>query len=806
MKPFFFRIILPNKFFFLTALVAVFVAQMGVPVYPVRAETPSTPTPEAASPSASATPTTQPTDLAAPTAEPTDIQVPIPIETLVPSKIEPPIPSRPVFTSDEEAIRYELEKAIHGNEEAALAFMLYEVQVDHMQFSQDRNLALVWLAFADPQTKQVLATEPGLAIATRGQKNWQITLQMNVNWSETLEKVPASLLSPGMRAQLLPSPQGGEMSAQAGQVFSGYKLPWKGGTFNYVSGSVGHVLTYKSCVDTCRYAFDFADGSMFPVYAARSGRVKFAAWTYPNGNEQNANYLILEDASTVPTTYQVYYHLAQNSIPPELRVVGTPVNQGQFIALADDTGASTGHHLHFHVHTTANSVWGASVDITFDDVLENGGRPRTCAEAAAFPSYGSECSPGNKLLSSNGSTGVTPPTPAISGPVGTVRTNSPTFQWNAIDGALQYYLWVNKAGSTTASISQLVNASACINGVCSYTSTTSLPDAAYEVKVRAGSSSDWSGFSAISKFTVYTLPPVPELVAPSGRIYINNPAYTWKAVPGATQYYLMVYSDTSASYIIYRTLYPENVCSGNLCAYTSTLNVKHGSYKFEVRAGNAAGVWSAYSAWMPFNAYLAPPAPTNLQEPAANQKLIVARPTYRWQGLPGATKYTLRIYSLTQKAYVGTYDFATIYVCTGDVCWFKPAANLAAGSYQFQVRAYDSNGYGDYSVAQPFTVQLVPDPPTLTVPNGTINTLKPAYTWKPVANATAYYLMVWSNAEAKYIIYRTLYPSAVCSSSTCSYTSSLDVVKGRSYWFWVQSYNSYGWGAYSPKMNFKVAQ
>jgi murein DD-endopeptidase MepM/ murein hydrolase activator NlpD len=800
MKPFFFQIVLPKKIFFLTALVAVLVAQMGVPVYPVRAETPPTPTPEAASP----TPTVQPTDLAAPTTEPTDIPVPIPSETPPPSKILPPAPP-PIFASDEEAIRYKLQEAIHANEEAALSFMLYRVQVDHMQFSKDRNLALVWLAFADPQTGQVLATEPGLAIATRGLKEWQITLQIDEHWTEMLKNVPGTLLSPTIRAQLLSSPQGDEMSALAGQVFSGYKLPWKGGTFNYVTGSVGHVLTYKSCESTCRYAFDFADGTMFPVYAARSGRVKYAAWTYVNGNEQNANYLILEDASTVPTTYQVYYHLAQNSIPPELRVAGAPVNQGQFIALADDTGASTGHHLHFHVHTTANSVWGTSVDITFDDVLENGGRPRTCAEAAAFPSYGSECSPGSKLLSGNG-TGVTPPAPAVSAPVGTVRTNLPTFQWTAIDGALQYYLWVNKAGSTTASISQLINASACVNGVCSYTSTTSLPDAAYEVKVRAGSSSGWSGFSAVSKFTLNTVPSVPELVSPSGRIYINNPAYTWKAVPGATQYYLMVYSDASATYIIYRVLYPENVCVGDLCSYTSTINVKHGSYKFKVRAGNAAGVWSAYSALMPFNAYLAPPAPTNLQEPAANQKLIAARPTYRWQGVPGATKYTLRIYSLTTKAYVGTYDLATAYVCTGDVCWFKPAVNLAAGSYQFQVRAYNSNGYGDYSTAQPFTVQLVPDPPTLTVPNGAITTLKPAYTWKPVVNATAYYLMVWSNAEAKYIIYRTLYPSAVCSSDTCSYTSSLDVVNGRSYWFWVRSYNSYGWGAYSPKMNFNVTQ
>ena len=52
------------------------------------------------------------------------------------------------------------------------------------------------------------------------------------------------------------------------------------------------------------------------------------------------------------------------------------MQQGQLIGIADDTGASTGHHLHFMVHTSPSSYWGTSVDITFADVAINGGRPR----------------------------------------------------------------------------------------------------------------------------------------------------------------------------------------------------------------------------------------------------------------------------------------------------------------------------------------------------------------------------------------------------------------------------------------------
>ncbi|MDZ4160022.1 MAG: hypothetical protein U1B80_09555, partial [Anaerolineaceae bacterium] len=142
--------------------------------------------------------------------------------------------------------------------------------------------------------------------------------------------------------------------------------------------------------------------------------------------------------STVPTTYQIYYHFAQDSIPPALRVRGTEVLQGQFIGIADNTGPSTGHHLHFHVHTNANAYWGSSVDITFDDVKINGGRPRTCTEAKNFPKYGAECVSGNWLLSGNGD--MERPTGGISQPsAGTVITKATrsVSGWGRDDKAVQ---------------------------------------------------------------------------------------------------------------------------------------------------------------------------------------------------------------------------------------------------------------------------------------------------------------------------------------------------------------------------------
>ncbi len=315
-----------------------------------------------------------------------------------------------------EALRLALESAIQGRDDV-ISFLMYEVDIDHVDFSQEGNLALVWIKLVDRDSGETIPAEPGLVIARReqdqksGQQRWKITLQVDANFSEELAKVPDSLLDGEVRTQYQP---GQQKVKKDHQVFTGYRLPWEAGLAKRVSGSIGHVFVYKSCPATCLYAFDFADGTMFPVHAAKGGTVKYAIWKYPNGNTKNANYLILEDKSTTPTTYQVYYHLAQDSIPEKFRTAGAEVLQGELIGNADDTGPSTGNHLHFMVHTNSASYWGTSVDITFDEVKDNGGRPRTCAEAAQFPGYGRICSAGNLYVSSNGD--VERPTGAITSP------------------------------------------------------------------------------------------------------------------------------------------------------------------------------------------------------------------------------------------------------------------------------------------------------------------------------------------------------------------------------------------------------
>ncbi len=369
----------------------------------------------------------------------------------VDSTVEPSLPQPKALTdAGEIELLNAIQNAAAGREDI-LAFLIYRVTIDHVDYSSDKSLALVWIALVDRETGLLQPGEPGLVIAHKTgdtKSPWRIVFQADANFAQELQAIPDKMLSADVKEHYMPAQQ---QLPKDTKVYSGYHLPWTNGQTVYLTGSIGHVYTYKSCPSTCLYAFDFANGTMFPVRAARRGTVKYAVWEYPNGNETNANYLVLEDTSTTPTTYQVYFHLAQNSIPTELRKVGAPVVQGQFIGNADDTGYSSGNHLHFHVHTNSTSYWGTSVDIVFDEVTVNGGRPRLCTEAQAYPELGSQCMPGNKYVSANAD--AEPPTGGITSPTPYTTITSPTLNvsgWMKDDvRVLRGQLYYNTGGSWT---------------------------------------------------------------------------------------------------------------------------------------------------------------------------------------------------------------------------------------------------------------------------------------------------------------------------------------------------------------------
>lgn len=291
-------------------------------------------------------------------------------------------PPQPPFSEDrdeEEVIEQKILESIQSQQEYVLGFLVYNIRIDALQISQDGKWAIAYLEMSDPVTGETIPAEPGLVIARHLATEWTITLPADAGWSDLVRQVPEELLTEERKNVFL---EMHETELQATNVvYTGYLLPWEAGKTVYLSQSVGHDRYIPS--GSAHFAFDFyISKTMYRLYASKAGTVWRARWDVPDGDDSDmGNYLILQDTTTTPTTYQLYLHLAQDSIPPALRTPGTYVAQGQFIGIADDTGQSTGHHLHFHVHSNPNSYWGTALDITFADVDINGGRPRVSSDA-----------------------------------------------------------------------------------------------------------------------------------------------------------------------------------------------------------------------------------------------------------------------------------------------------------------------------------------------------------------------------------------------------------------------------------------
>ncbi len=321
----------------------------------------------------------------------------------------------PQSSASDDAVKSAFQSTLEANRMQVAGFVLYDVGVDRIDYSQDGATAALWLSMTDQQTGQVVATEPGLSIARllpgadpSSPDSWQVALPGTPDFQDQVAALPEGLLGEDARQLYLTS---AAIQPPGTRTYTGYKLPWSAGQKKFITNAIGHIYNvaggWASCPDSCRYAFDFADNTMFPILAAKGGTIKAYRTTCANNDHNCANYLVLEDQSTSPVTYQLYYHMMNESIPQRFRVIGTPVLQGEYIGNADNTGPSTGSHLHFHVYErpvcTDCWSWGISADIVFDDVTTNGGRPRTCAEAhdAYTKQFGSECMPGDEYTSGN---------------------------------------------------------------------------------------------------------------------------------------------------------------------------------------------------------------------------------------------------------------------------------------------------------------------------------------------------------------------------------------------------------------------
>ena len=356
--------------------------------------------------------------------------------------------------------------------------------IDNVQLQDDGQLAAVWLAAIDPETGDPIGREPELVMAELDEKgNWKVLTSVEEKFGDVLEGFQYADKSIQGDIDSEPADE-----AKVTAAFGGYYLPWAENLTKRLTWSVSHTSCYPTYY--CTYAFDFADGTMFPMVAAKGGTVYHWKDTCANGDSSCTNSITLQDRSTTPWTYQIYLHIAQGSVPANLKQVGAVVRQGQYIADVDDTGYSTGHHVHFMVvsqntmyMSTSGYVWGRAEDITYKDVSINwdpvtqGGRPRLAYEAESYGGVG-------QTYYTSGNKPANPPTGALTAPLTKTYINSSTMTvsgWGQDDVAVtKFEIMANYDGNWVTINEQTANPFTASVNLCG----TDIPDGPFKLALR----------------------------------------------------------------------------------------------------------------------------------------------------------------------------------------------------------------------------------------------------------------------------------------------------------------------------------
>ncbi len=297
------------------------------------------------------------------------------------------------------------------------------------------------------------------------------------------------------------------------------------------------------------------------------------------------------------------------------------------------------------------------------------------------------------------------------------------------------------------------------------------------------------------------------LVSPTGTITTTTPSYVWNAVSNSTSYYLWVNDPTGTKIQTWYTAAQAGCSSGTgTCSVTPSTALASGAGQWWVETSNTYGngPWSSSLTFTVSTGQI--PAAATLVSPTGT--ITTTTPTYVWNAVSNATSYYLWVND-SAGTKIQTWYTATQAGCSSGTgtCSVAPSTALASGAGQWWIETSNTYGNGPWSNPLSFTVQIsggTPPAATLVSPTGTITTATPTYTWNAVSTSTWYYLWVNDSTGNKIQTWYTA-AQAGCSSGTgtCSVTPSTTLASGAGQW-WVQTWNTYGYGPWSNPLSFTV--
>jgi hypothetical protein len=325
-------------------------------------------------------------------------------------------------------------------------------------------------------------------------------------------------------------------------------------------------------------------------------------------------------------------------------------------------------------------------------------------------------------------------------------------------------------------------------------------------KTEADSGQEWT-FS-----TVGTNPPgaFSKSMPANNDLNIASRVLSWQSSSGATSYQVCYTPDTNDTNCTYLGAWKD---VGNVTTYTIPNDSKFiwgNRYYWQIRASSSGGTTMANSGtWWSFTTANLVGKVTLISPDGI---INVSTPTYSWNELSGATWYYLWVIGSAGETIFSKWYEAPL-ICSAGTCAVTPSITLGPGNFNWKIQAWNSTGYGPWSNALSFNTPIptAPGAPTSISPNGNIGAnYSPTYTWNESPaktesgqESTATQYQLWVGDPSGKVYSAWYQASAICSAGSCSVTPAL-TLKGGSHTWWVQGWNTAGYGTWSAGMSFST--
>jgi len=282
-----------------------------------------------------------------------------------------------------------------------------------------------------------------------------------------------------------------------------------------------------------------------------------------------------------------------------------------------------------------------------------------------------------------------PTTPTLLSPndSATGIATSPTFLWNAVNGATSYRIQISL---DTSFINPVVDQSGITSSTVNAINLSA--NTKHFWRVNAANNAGTSDWSSVWNFTTALNPPSPPaLVSPNDNaIEISkDTTLVWNAVPDAASYRIQLSPDqTFASRI-----YDSSVTSVSINVYGLASNVK---YFWRVNATNVSGTSNWSSVWN-FTTKVATPTTPTLISPIDNSTNILLPAALTWNASANATSYQLQV-SLNPFFTTPIVDQVGITTTS-----FSSTGLLNDTKYYWRVNAMNAGGSSFWSTIWSFT-------------------------------------------------------------------------------------------------------